>query len=529
MTEVDENFQAFQTIKKQQRQRPANALNADEFGGEFGELLQKKMDLKGSLDYDIHEELRNSGNNDFIPPELPLVENGSNQFQSFQQNSIPQLPVFGENPFPTFDNVNDNGNQFNPFNGNQFNGELPILPENGNATLNQSGLFPINNANVQPTFPVFDNTNQNQFGQFTNQSSINEIQVNNRNSLTDSQREQQRLQEFYALEAKRIVNRWVHAHDMNYPKRRQMEDAFATSDPLYEYNNEEHKVALYAVFDGHGGRFCALKSADIVAEIVKTKLKANHIDSTEYMKAYNEHRKIQQEAMKKQKNSQQVKLNPEVDKAQKKLDEEQKKYDEVFKKAMKEVCEAMDSILIDEKDDNSGCCALFCIIDIWGDNCLVSMANVGDTCGYIYEQNDHGHITGCVEMSVEHRPTFMNQEEVDRINGMGGIIFNERINGVIAVSRALGDDGLKPYLSNEPYCRSYMCDRKNNRYIVMGCDGLWDYVSPFQAGELLEKYLKDPSMKFDDFSRAFINQSKFNRSSDNISVIVIDVAPKGTQ
>lgn len=56
-------------------------------------------------------------------------------------------------------------------------------------------------------------------------------------------------------------------------------------------------------------------------------------------------------------------------------------------------------------------------------------------------------------------------------------MYNNRVAGTLAVTRALGDLNLKKEgLSNEPYVSSFEISAKT-RYLIMATDGLWDVVS----------------------------------------------------
>jgi serine/threonine protein phosphatase PrpC len=49
---------------------------------------------------------------------------------------------------------------------------------------------------------------------------------------------------------------------------------------------------------------------------------------------------------------------------------------------------------------------------------------------------------------VDHTPKLMAESE--RIRALHGFVTSNRVNGVIAISRSLGDASMKPYVSAEP-------------------------------------------------------------------------------
>lgn len=87
---------------------------------------------------------------------------------------------------------------------------------------------------------------------------------------------------------------------------------------------------------------------------------------------------------------------------------------------------------------------------------------------------------GICEMLVNpHKPE--RSDECKRIEEMGGFVVNidglYRINGQLAVSRAIGDHQYKPIVSAEPEVRVVDLTGAED-FFVIGCDGLWDVVEP---------------------------------------------------
>lgn len=53
-----------------------------------------------------------------------------------------------------------------------------------------------------------------------------------------------------------------------------------------------------------------------------------------------------------------------------------------------------------------------------------------------------------------------------------------RVNGVLGVSRALGDFDLEPYVNSDPdiFHFSFNEEEKRFKFLICACDGLWDVV-----------------------------------------------------
>jgi serine/threonine protein phosphatase PrpC len=117
----------------------------------------------------------------------------------------------------------------------------------------------------------------------------------------------------------------------------------------------------------------------------------------------------------------------------------------------------------------------------------IVVANAGDSRAVLYK--DSGEI---VRLSKDHRPE--DPEERSRIESLGGRVVTlpqdaPRLNGTLSVSRGFGDYDLQPCLSPEPYVNIVPIS-PDDRYLILGCDGLWDEVDEARVSELLTKWRK---------------------------------------
>lgn len=83
-----------------------------------------------------------------------------------------------------------------------------------------------------------------------------------------------------------------------------------------------------------------------------------------------------------------------------------------------------------------------------------------------------------IPLSSDHKPD--RPDELERIQAAGGrVIFwdGARVFGVLAMSRAIGDSYLKPYVISDPEVR--VLERKDgeDEFLILASDGLWDVVS----------------------------------------------------
>ncbi|XP_065558566.1 uncharacterized protein LOC136026171 isoform X3 [Artemia franciscana] len=128
--------------------------------------------------------------------------------------------------------------------------------------------------------------------------------------------------------------------------------------------------------------------------------------------------------------------------------------------------------------------------------------------------------SGEVQVLVNpHRPT--REDEVKRVESLGGMVSHwdgvYRVNGMLSVSRAIGDKQMKPFISSDPEITRTSLDGAD--FLILGCDGLWDCVSFEEAvGTVVQSCKK--SGTFQSSSVALVDLAKKN-SSDNISVLCV--------
>ncbi|KAM0919968.1 hypothetical protein ACQ4PT_007848 [Festuca glaucescens] len=83
-----------------------------------------------------------------------------------------------------------------------------------------------------------------------------------------------------------------------------------------------------------------------------------------------------------------------------------------------------------------------------------------------------------IPLSSDHKPD--RPDELERIQAAGGrVIFwdGARVLGVLAMSRAIGDSYLKPYVIPDPEVRVLERRDGEDEFLILASDGLWDVVS----------------------------------------------------
>ena len=89
---------------------------------------------------------------------------------------------------------------------------------------------------------------------------------------------------------------------------------------------------------------------------------------------------------------------------------------------------------------------------------------MGDSrsCGYLTTDKS-------IDLSDDHKPELEKEKSIIVQNG--GFVEDSRVNGILAISRAIGDSSLNLYRKAE------IKEFKKNDFLMIctGSDGIWDY------------------------------------------------------
>jgi serine/threonine protein phosphatase PrpC len=316
--------------------------------------------------------------------------------------------------------------------------------------------------------------------------------------------------------------------------------------PKNQNNYDNKNMSYYAVYDGHGGNY--------VVDYIKEHLHKNILSEIE-----RNFTKMSEEETYSSSDSQ---LVDGVGESEIKEEEESVIY------AMRQGFKLTDEKVIDacrKANDWSGSCV--CATLIRGN--VLYLANLGDSTAVIFQFGDRpGTISQSVVLSKTHKPKM----EEERIDAAGGWVSADGyILGVLSCSRALGDREMKHYedfekshlkkefevgkerlqkliqnqggrarsaprlrrkqsipksnmkflVSNTPDIDVFILD-PSDALLVIGSDGLWDFLAPKRAVELVnEAYSRKRSL--DDVCEALVHAAQKAKSSDDITVMVINL------
>ncbi|KAK4123829.1 PP2C-domain-containing protein [Parathielavia appendiculata] len=135
-------------------------------------------------------------------------------------------------------------------------------------------------------------------------------------------------------------------------------------------------------------------------------------------------------------------------------------------------------------------------------------ANVGDARIVLCRQGK------ALRLSYDHKGS--DENEGKRIANAGGLILNNRVNGVLAVTRALGDSYMKDLVTGHPYTTETVIQPDMDEFIIIACDGLWDVCSDQDAVDLVRN-IQDPVAA----AKLLVDHALSRFSTDNLSCMII--------
>ena len=276
---------------------------------------------------------------------------------------------------------------------------------------------------------------------------------------------------------------WVVASMQGW--RAEMEDAHTTL--TFNVNGVSHH--FFGVFDGHGGKLAARVSALKLHEEIKAQYESK-------------------------------------DAAKGDAGQDAKKYGEAMVAAFKK----FDSVTlrsIPDLESHRDCSGTTANVVYILPQYLV-VANAGDSrsvVGKIVAGKDTADIEA-EPMSKDHKPS--DAPERARIVAAGGHVSMNRVDGDLAVSRALGDFIYKnPKLPPEKQKVSPVPDIKiyrrsaKDRYMILACDGIWDVMTNAEVVDFVHTRVSRGVANANDIATSLLDHCLKKGSRDNMSVIII--------
>ena len=135
-------------------------------------------------------------------------------------------------------------------------------------------------------------------------------------------------------------------------------------------------------------------------------------------------------------------------------------------------------------------------------------ANVGDSKGYILSNKK------LIAITKSHN--CYNDDEVLRIKKSGGIVFNNRVYGILMLTRGFGDREMKKHgviAKPDIICKKIS---ENDIFIIIASDGVWDTVD---ENDIIT--MGDFNLSSGELSKRIVKLANEKGTMDNVSCIVI--------
>eukprot|EP01112_Ceratiomyxa_fruticulosa_P002750 TRINITY_DN1294_c0_g1_i1.p1 TRINITY_DN1294_c0_g1~~TRINITY_DN1294_c0_g1_i1.p1 ORF type:complete len:311 (+),score=73.90 TRINITY_DN1294_c0_g1_i1:296-1228(+) len=243
------------------------------------------------------------------------------------------------------------------------------------------------------------------------------------------------------------------AQDRNARFRRTMEDEHISIDGFGGVSSQGY----FAIYDGHGGRGAVEFTVKTLHKNLETELQKENVNPIEALRA-----------------------------AYLKTDEQ----------------------LGVSQAQYSGTTSVSALIRVEGGEKYLYTANAGDARAVLARAEGKAH-----RLTYDHKGS--DESETKRIVDAGGFVALNRVNGVLAVTRSLGDHAMKDYVIADPYTQTNKLDA-GDTHLILACDGLWDVASDQEAVDLI---LDEPDAQ--KAAEKLLIHALKNGSTDNISIMTI--------
>jgi len=245
--------------------------------------------------------------------------------------------------------------------------------------------------------------------------------------------------------------------DRNARYRRFMEDSHVVVDQLNGAENQ----GLFCVFDGHGGKGCAMWLKDNFKEQAENVFKEIGEDCSE----------------------------------------------EQVIEALKTLFKETDLAMKDKVPIGSGACAVVALVRSTNGKPYLYTANCGDSRAVLCRNGS------AIRLTYDHKCE--DPEEAARIKEKGGFVVNNRVNGMVAITRSLGDHCMKDYIISDPHIVATELTGED-AFVVLACDGVWDVYEDQNALDLIKDMENAKAM-----SKKLLVATLKAGSTDNVSVMVV--------
>lgn len=152
------------------------------------------------------------------------------------------------------------------------------------------------------------------------------------------------------------------------------------------------------------------------------------------------------------------------------------------------------------------------------------VANCGDSRAVLCRRGK------ALQVTDDHKPE--REDEAERVEKAGGQVLywnGHRVMGVLAMSRAIGDHCLRPYVIPDPEITVFS-RTEDDELLLLASDGLWDVMNNQEASDLANRCLQRARERGASgkaaarIAAAVLTRAAVDRGSrDNVTVVIVDL------
>ncbi|CAN6295460.1 unnamed protein product [Urochloa humidicola] len=168
-----------------------------------------------------------------------------------------------------------------------------------------------------------------------------------------------------------------------------------------------------------------------------------------------------------------------------------------------------------KRDESGGACCVTAVLQNGG----LVVSNAGDCRAVLSRAGKAEALTS------DHRAS--REDEKERIENLGGFVVNYRgtwrVQGSLAVSRGIGDAHLKQWIVADPDTMTLLVDQQCE-FLILASDGLWDKIDNQEAVDLARPLCVNNDKASRMAACRMLTETSISRgSTDDISVVIIQL------
>lgn len=180
--------------------------------------------------------------------------------------------------------------------------------------------------------------------------------------------------------------------------------------------------------------------------------------------------------------------------------------------ALEQGIDSAETAFMEASEDSSGSCAIIALIA----NETIHLANVGD-CRFALSADGKN-----VFETRDHKAS--DPEEKKRIEDCGGFVVRERVFGLLAVARSLGDREYKTKEMHQVVIAKpdfHSIDiQSDHDLFVMASDGVWDVIPGDQVISIARKSIFEDGSSPEEAARLLVRHAFTKGSKDDITAVI---------